>query len=117
MRERVSVMQIETKRPVQFELTDNTRETVLAWVKSPEMFACRFHDRPYISTRQYGRVFVIGYRQLASSRVDMAPIRSAEQRRRRFIEESATFARSNCYSAIPRLIARLATSALNWRMH
>ena len=62
VRERVSVIQSKTKRPVQFELTENTRETVLAWVKSPEMFACRFmfpsrfHDRPHISTRQYGRL-------------------------------------------------------------
>ncbi|WP_298975063.1 tyrosine-type recombinase/integrase [uncultured Roseobacter sp.] len=62
VRERVSVIQCKTKRPVQFELTENTRETVLAWVKSPEMLACsfmfpsRFHDRPHISTRQYGRL-------------------------------------------------------------
>ncbi|NET73460.1 MAG: tyrosine-type recombinase/integrase [Sphaerospermopsis sp. SIO1G2] len=56
MRERVSVIQSTTKRPVQFELTENTRETVLAWVKSPEMFPSRFHDRPHISTRQYGRL-------------------------------------------------------------
>lgn len=52
----------KTKRPVQFEPTVNTRETVLAWVKLPELFACRFmfpsrfHDRPHISTRQYGRL-------------------------------------------------------------
>ena len=32
VRERVSVIQSKTKRPVQFELTENTRETVLAWV-------------------------------------------------------------------------------------
>ena len=62
VRERVSVIQSKTKRPVQFELTENTRETVLVWVKSPEMFACRFmfpsrfHDRQHISTRQYGRL-------------------------------------------------------------
>ena len=62
VRERASVIQSKTKRPVQFELTENTRETVLAWVKSPEMRACsfmfpsRFHDRPHISTRQYGRL-------------------------------------------------------------
>ncbi len=62
VRERVSVIQGKTKRPVQFELTENTRETVLAWVKSPEMYARRFmfpsqfHDRPHISTRQYGRL-------------------------------------------------------------
>lgn len=62
VRARVSVIQSKTKRPVQFELTENTRETVLAWVKSPEMLACsfmfpsRFHDRTHISTRQYGRL-------------------------------------------------------------
>ena len=62
VRERVSVIQSKTKRPVQFELTENTRESVLVWVKSPEMFASRFmfpsrfHDRPHISTRQYGRI-------------------------------------------------------------
>ncbi len=62
VRERVSVIQSKTKRPVRFELTENTRKTVLAWVKSPEMLACsfmfpsRFHDRPHISTRQYGRL-------------------------------------------------------------
>ena len=62
VRERASVIQNKTKRPVQFEPTGNARETVLAWVKSPEMFACRFmfpsrfHDRPHISPRQYGRL-------------------------------------------------------------
>lgn len=62
VRKRVSIIQSKTRTPVQFELTENTRDTVLAWVKSPEMFACRFmfpgrfHDRPYISTRQYGRL-------------------------------------------------------------
>lgn len=62
VRERVSVIQSTTKRPVQFELTENTRDSVLAWLKSPEMLACpfmfpsRFHDRPHISTRQYCRL-------------------------------------------------------------
>ena len=62
VRERVAIIQSKTKRPVQFELTENTRETVFAKVKSPEMFACpfmfpsRFHDRSHISTRQYGRL-------------------------------------------------------------
>lgn len=62
VRERVSVIQSKTKRPVQFELTENTRDTIFAWVKNPEMYCChfmfpsRFHDRPHISTRQYGRL-------------------------------------------------------------
>jgi integrase len=62
VRERVSVIQSKTKKPVQFELSENTREAVIAWVRSPEMIGCRFnfpsrfHDRPHISTRQYGRL-------------------------------------------------------------
>ncbi|MBY6203205.1 hypothetical protein KUV65_17685 [Maritalea mobilis] len=58
VREGVSIIQSKTKPPVQFELSENTRESVFVWVKSPEMFACRFlfpsrvHDRPHVSTRQ-----------------------------------------------------------------
>jgi integrase len=62
VRERVSIVQSKTNKPVQFELVENTRETVTNWIKSPEMIGCqflipsRFHDRPHISTRQYGRL-------------------------------------------------------------
>ncbi|MDA8984062.1 tyrosine-type recombinase/integrase [Planktomarina temperata] len=56
VRERVSVIPSKTKKPVQFELTENTRDSVIAWARSPEMIGCRFHDRPHISTRQYGRL-------------------------------------------------------------
>jgi len=37
VRERVSVMQSKTRRPVQFEVSENTRKSVLAWVNSPAM--------------------------------------------------------------------------------
>jgi hypothetical protein len=53
VRERVSVIQSKTKKPVQFELTENTRDSVIAWARSPEMigsrfmFPSRFHDRPH----------------------------------------------------------------------
>jgi len=62
VRERVSVVQSKTNKPVQFELAENTQETVKNWIRSPEMIGCqfmfpsRFHDRPHISTRQYGRL-------------------------------------------------------------
>jgi len=62
VRERVSIIQSKTKKMVQFELTENTRDTVISWVRSPEMIGCRFmfpsrfHDHPHISTRQYGRL-------------------------------------------------------------
>ncbi len=56
VRERVSVIQRKTKRPVSFELTEITPGTVSGWVCSPEMIGCpfmftsRFKDRPHIST-------------------------------------------------------------------
>ncbi len=62
VRERVSVVQSKTNKPVQFELAENTRDTVTNWISSTEMigrqfmFPSRFHDRPHISTRQYGRL-------------------------------------------------------------
>ncbi|MDX1742123.1 MAG: tyrosine-type recombinase/integrase [Ruegeria sp.] len=62
VRERATVVQSKTGRPVQFELTENTRDSVTDWVHSPEMVRCtfmfpsRFHDRRHISTRQYGRL-------------------------------------------------------------
>lgn len=62
VRERVTIIQSKTGQPVQFELTENTRDSVATWTGMPEMmrtefmFPSRFHDRPHISTRQYGRL-------------------------------------------------------------
>jgi integrase len=62
VRDRVTVIQCKTKRPVQFEVSENTRESIWNWVCSPEMRGCaclfpsRLHDRPHVSTRQYARL-------------------------------------------------------------
>ncbi len=62
VRDRVSVIQSKTQRPVQFEVSENTRESIWNWVSSPEMLECAFlfpsriHDRPHVSTRQYARL-------------------------------------------------------------
>ncbi len=62
VRERVSVIQSKTGRPVQFEVSENTRESVMEWANSPEMRGCahlfpsRFHASPHLSTRQYARL-------------------------------------------------------------
>ena len=62
VRERVTIIQSKTKRPVQFEVSENTRVSIRNWVCSPEMHGCaylfpsRVHDRPHVSTRQYARL-------------------------------------------------------------
>jgi len=59
--ERVTIVQSKTNKPVQFEVSENTRETIASWVEQPEMRGCRFlfpsrFHAPHISTRQYARL-------------------------------------------------------------
>src|SRR6478609_7601456 len=53
---------LKTGRPVQFEITEQTRAAIRDWVANSVpgngqyLFPSRFHDQPHISTRQYARV-------------------------------------------------------------
>jgi site-specific recombinase XerC len=59
---RAIVMQRKTHRPVQFEVTDITRQAVLAWIDHAKLsnnaflFPSRVADSPHLSTRQYARI-------------------------------------------------------------
>ena len=59
---RATVMQQKTGLPVRFELTEQTRETVQAWIASQKLgsgdylFPSRKSLSPHISTRQYARI-------------------------------------------------------------
>ncbi|AIP34426.1 phage integrase family protein [Paraburkholderia xenovorans LB400] len=52
----------ETQRPVQFEITEQTRTSVEAWIRAAALasgdylFPSRIHGSPHISTRQYARL-------------------------------------------------------------
>ena len=62
MQDRATVIQRKTGRPVQFEITEQTRAALRDWVtnsvpgKGQYLFPSRFHDQPHISTRQYARI-------------------------------------------------------------
>ncbi|APG95182.1 tyrosine-type recombinase/integrase [Sinorhizobium americanum] len=62
VRDRAIVIQRKTGRPVKFELTDQTREAVGAWIgrhglgERDYLFPSRVHAKPHLSTRQYGRI-------------------------------------------------------------
>ena len=62
VRERAIIIQRKTGRPVQFELTDQTREAVGGWIgrrrlgERDYLFPSRVHAKPHLSTRQYGRI-------------------------------------------------------------
>jgi hypothetical protein len=56
---RAIVMQKKTQRPVQFEITEQSRDAVAAWITAahlkPEqfLFPSRVTESPHLSTRQY----------------------------------------------------------------
>ena len=61
VRDRVSVIQSKTKRPVQFEVTENTRASVVAWVARPEMIGCAFLFRAGFTDRTFRRGSTLGF--------------------------------------------------------
>ena len=59
---RAIIMQQKTHRPVQFEITEQTRDSLEAWIniaklKSDQyLFPSRIHNSPHLSTRKYARI-------------------------------------------------------------
>jgi integrase len=59
---RAIVMQKKTQRPVQFEITEQTRDAVAAWIATAHLkpdqflFPSRVSESPHVSTRQYSRI-------------------------------------------------------------
>ncbi len=62
VRERTSIVQRKAGRPVQFEITEQTRKALEAWLairRAPPggyLFPSRFRNSPHLSTRQYARI-------------------------------------------------------------
>jgi site-specific recombinase XerC len=58
---RAVVMQHETQRPVQLEITQATRDVMQAWIKQAALksedflFPGRLHESPHLGTRQHAR--------------------------------------------------------------
>ena len=59
---RVMIMQQKTQQPVQFEITEQTREAISNWINHAQLrsydplFQSRFKKSPHLSTRQYARI-------------------------------------------------------------
>jgi integrase len=59
---RAIIMQQKTHRPVQFEMTEQTRDALANWITQAQLksdhylFPSRIHDSPHLSTRQYARI-------------------------------------------------------------
>jgi integrase len=59
---RAIVTQQKTRLPVHFEITEQTRNSLYAWIEHAHLssedflFPSRIHDSPHLSTRQYARI-------------------------------------------------------------
>ena len=59
---RAIILQQKTQQPVQFEITDQTREAIADWVQHTNLksddylFKSRVHNSSHLSTRQYARI-------------------------------------------------------------
>jgi len=62
VRDRITVIQRKTDRPVQFEITEPTRASIRDWLPNVDarhgryLFPSRFRAQPHLSTRQYARI-------------------------------------------------------------
>jgi site-specific recombinase XerC len=62
VKERASMTQSKTGKPVKFEITETTRQSLERWIADPEMLGVEFlwpsrlHGSPHLSTRQYARI-------------------------------------------------------------
>lgn len=70
---RATSMQQKTQRPVQFEVTEQTRQSVAAWISArglkptDYLFPSRLHTSQHLSTRQYSRIVPIDQRCLGAT--------------------------------------------------
>ena len=62
VKERTSIVQSKTGKPVRFEITETTRHSLQRWIAASEMMGAEFlwpsrvHGSPHLSTRQYARI-------------------------------------------------------------
>lgn len=62
IKERTSVLQSKTQKPVRFEISEGTRASLERWMRDPLMVGSeylwpgRLHERLDISSRQYARI-------------------------------------------------------------
>lgn len=76
MATRAIVLQHKTQRPVQFEITQATRDALQVWIRNARLrqedflFPSRIHESPHLGTRQYARILGGWVDELGLDRAD-----------------------------------------------
>ena len=96
VRDRATIIQKKTARPVQFEITEQTRASIRAWLPEVEarngryVFPSRFRTQPHLSTRQYARIVHAWVEAPSLTAPPTARTRCDGRRRPRSIRRRAT---------------------------
>src|SRR6202158_5132824 len=120
VRHRATIVQKKTGRPVQFEITEQSRSSIEAWLPtlrasgSRYLFPSRLHASPHISTRQYARLVHSWVESIGLESALMARTRCDARRLPRSIVRLATCALCNSSSAIRSWKAPSDISGLRW---
>ena len=120
VRRRATIVQKKTGRPVQFEISEQSRNSVEAWLPtlratgSRYLFPTRIHASLHISTRQYARLVHRWVKSIGLESASYARTRCAARRLRRFIARPVTCVQSNFSSVIPSWKAPSDISGLRW---
>jgi integrase len=116
VRDRATIIQHKTGRPVQFEITEQTRASLQTWLnlrpvdRGPYVFPSRVHNQPHVTARQYARI-VQGW--IDGAGMDSSAYGTHSMRvlrRRRSTVRPAICEQSSCSSDIPRSRAPSVTS-------
>jgi len=116
VKERASIIQSKTQKPVQFEITEGTRKPLLRWIGKPLMTGSERGGSARACTSRHANMrgwLVNGSTPLGLSQALMARILCAEPRLRRSTRRPAIYVRFNSCLATQKWTAQSVTSVLN----
>jgi integrase len=102
IRDRATVIQKKTGRPVQFEITEQTRVAVAEWLAAIDaregryLCASRFRGKPHLSTRNTPESSIDGWNAPSSIARHMVRTLCAERNRHRFTRRPAICEQCSC---------------------
>ena len=111
VRGRVMILQRKTRRPVQFEVTEQTRRSLAEWlerrsrVEDEWIFPSRSNRGAHVTTRQYARLLKQWVALVGLTLPPTARIACVGQRCRCSTRRLATCERASCSSGTPSLRA------------
>jgi integrase-like protein len=121
VRDRGTVIQKKTGRPVQFEITEQTRASIRDWISDGSnggyLFPSRFRQKPHLSTRQYARIVHAWVESIGLDNSAYGTTRCAGRRRHRSTRRPETCEPFSCSWDIRNLKAPCAISGSRSTMH